>query len=287
MAIISIVAIGQMLVILTGGIDISQGTGMGLVGMVSGLILINNWGINPVVAILMGAFFGAILGAINGLLVTKGGIIALIATLSTMSIFRGLNVVINLKYYGGQYIGADKLSDGLKSFTKVSTFGIPNLLIFIIIAYLFFYYFLNFTITGRQMYAVGSNPAAAKVSGINVFKIQFLPYLISGILFGIGGVLYLSRYATMQTDTGMGFEFITITAVVLGGVSMLAGSGSIIGVFFGSLLVGIINNALNITKISPFWKLAINGLILLLAVLLNKMIENKVQQRLKESRRIL
>ena len=284
-AIYSILAIGEMIVIIVGAVDLSIGTGLGLTAMISGMIIVFNNNIPPTVALLVGAIIGGILGTFNGLLVAKGKIIPLIATLATLNIFRGLNVVINLRFFKGTWVSSSMLPVAFKALSKSNTLYIPNSLIIIIVFYVAFYYLLNFTATGREFYAVGSNQNAARVSGINVNKVIFLAYTISGILFGFGGSLYVSRYATAQSDTGMGFEFLVITAVILGGVSMRGGVGSIVGVLMGSILMGIIANALNIIKVSPFWKLAINGTILLIAVVVNKVMENNTLKRQEETRR--
>ena len=163
---------------------------------------------------------------------------------------------------------------------------IPNLILITVIVYAIFYYFLNHTTTGREMYAVGSNPDSAKVIGINTDKIIFLTYLITGMLVGMGGVLWVSRYSSAQTDSAVGFEFTVITAVVLGGVAISGGTGTIFGVLLGSVLIGVINNSLNLIRISPFWKLAINGLIILLAVIVDKLVSEKTNEILLERRKL-
>ena len=285
-AILAIVAVGEMMIILTGGIDISLGSGIGLSGMIVALIIMNHWGIPPLIAVLMGTAIGAVLGAFNGLLVVKGKIPSVITTLGTMSLFRGLTFVINYAVNQGQWVGADKLSDPFKNFTRSSFLGIPNLILITFIVYAVFYYFLNHTMTGRKIYAVGSNPEGARFVGINVDKITFLPYLFTGMLVGTGGVLWISRYTSAQTDSAMGFEFLAITAIVLGGVNVTGGSGSIFGVLLGSLLIGVINNSLNLVRISPFWKLAINGFIILLAVVTDKLISRRINEILLERRKI-
>jgi len=285
-AILAVVAVGQMIVILTRGIDISVGAGIGLSGMIVALIIQDNWSIHPVVAIIMGMVAGMIMGALNGVLVVKGKIPPIIVTLGTMSVFRGLTFIINYGLNGGKWIGADKYSEAFKAFSRGSFLKIPNFILITIIVYALFYYILNHTITGREIYAVGSNPSSAKIIGINVEKILFLSYLFTGLLVGLGGVMWVSRYASAQTDSAAGFEFTTITAVVLGGVAVAGGSGSIFGVLFGSILIGFINNALNIVRVSPFWKLAINGSIILIAVIIDSLISRKINNELAERRKI-
>ncbi|GAK58211.1 inner-membrane translocator [Candidatus Vecturithrix granuli] len=285
-AILAIVAVGEMMVILTGGIDISLGSGIGLSGMIVALIIKDHWGIPPIVAVGMGTAIGAVLGAFNGLLVVKCKIPPVITTLGTMSVFRGLTFIINYAVNQGQWVGADKFSVPFKDFARGQFLFIPNLLFITALVYVIFYYLLNHTMTGRKIYAVGGNPEGARFVGINVNKITFLPYFLTGMLVGTGGVLWVSRYTSAQTDSAQGFEFMAITAVVLGGVNVTGGSGSIFGVLFGSLLIGVINNALNVVRISPFWKLALNGFIILLAVMVDKLISRKMNAVLLERRNI-
>ena len=279
MSILAIVALGQMIVMITAGIDISVGTAMGLVAMSVGLILIEYPDLHPALAILIGMILGTIMGFINGVLVVKGKIVALIATLATMNIFRGINVLINNLYYEGQYIGANKLSAEFKAITKVEIIGLPVMLYYVLFLYIVFYFILHHSRFGRQIYAVGSNLEAAKTIGINTNKILIATYSLCGLMFGIAGVLYLSLYTSAQTDTGLGFEFIAITAVIIGGVSVFGGSGILWAVLLGTLFMTIITDSLNILRISPFWKMAINGFMLLSAILINHYLEARKKNK--------
>ena len=285
-AILAIVAVGEMMVILTGGIDISVGSGMGLSGMIVALFIMHHWSVSPLVAVLMGTAIGAGLGAINGVLVVKAKIPPIITTLGTMSIYRGVTFIVNYAFYGGRWVAADRFAPAFRTFTRDTFFLVPNLILITVIVFAVFYYFLNHTVTGRKIYAVGSNPDGARFAGINVGRIMFLPYLLTGMLFGGGGVLWVSRYTAAQTDAAQGFEFTVITAVVIGGVKVTGGSGSIFGVLLGSILIGVINNALNLVRVSPFWKLAINGFIILMAVIADKYIQESVNKTLLERRKI-
>lgn len=277
--VLSIVAVGQAIVIVSGGIDLSVGTGLGLVAMSVGLIHIYNPAVPPVVMLLLGMGFGSLLGLLNGILVAKGKVLALIGTLATMNIFRGLTVLVNAHFYRSQYIGADKLSDAFKQLTRGNLLGLPNILVLLLLVFACFYYFLNYTEFGRGFYAIGSNEFAAEAGGYHVKITKASAYVISGALAGLGGVLWVSLYATAQSDTGLGLEFATITAVVVGGVSVKGGSGSVIGVLLGAVLIGVVTNGLNVARVSPFWKDAINGAILLFAVLLNNAVEVRMNRR--------
>jgi rhamnose transport system permease protein len=285
-AILAIVAVGEMMVILTGGIDISVGSGIGLSGMIVALFIMGHWGIPPLVAMLMGTAIGAGLGALNGVLIVKARIPPIITTLGTMSIYRGVTFIINYTINKGKWVAADRFAPAFRTFTRDSFFLVPNLILITVIIFIIFYYFLNHTITGRKIYAVGSNPDGARFAGINVGRIMFLPYLLTGMLVGTGGVLWVSRYTSAQTDAAQGFEFMVITAVVIGGVKVTGGSGSILGVLLGSVLIGVINNSLNLIRVSPFWKLAINGLIILVGVIVDKYIQDRSNRTLLERRKI-
>jgi rhamnose transport system permease protein len=154
------------------------------------------------------------------------------------------------------------------------------MIIFAVVAALIFYYFLNHTRTGRQIYAVGSNPAAAQLAGIRVNRIIFLVFALSGALYGLAGVLWVSRYANAANNTGMGWEFQAIAAAVIGGVSVFGGTGTVPGVLLGSFLLGIINNAVNLVGISPFWKQVMYGVVILLAVIADSLISRRLQRAL-------
>jgi len=261
-AVLAIVATGQTMVILTRNIDLSVGSGLALSGMIVGMSVSSNWSISPLLALLMGMGLGIILGSFNGVVVTKGHVPPIIATLGTLSIYRGLVFAVS----GGAWVDAAEMPESFKLLSRNTVLGIPNLVLFAASVIIISYYFLNHTRTGREIYAVGSNPGAARVAGIPVDRIVFLVYVLSGMLFGMGGVLWVSRYASAQSDSAMGFELQTVAAAVVGGVNIFGGSGTIAGVLLGSFLLGIITNALNLVRISPFWKLAMQGLVIILAV---------------------
>jgi rhamnose transport system permease protein len=273
-SILSIVAIGQMMVILTASIDLSVGSVVGLVAMIIGLLVRDNPGIPMALTVLLGTLLGLVLGSINGIIVTKGRVPPIITTLGTLSIYRGLVLVVSK----GEWIDAYRLPPNFPRITRIPIFGVPALIIYALIVAVVAYYFLRFTRTGRQIYAVGSNPPAARLAGIRANRIVLLVFLISGTLAGLGGVLWASRFAAVANDTGTGFELQTVAACVIGGVAIFGGSGSVPGVLLGSLLLGIIVNALTITGISPFWRLTVQGLIILVAVMADAMIARRLQE---------
>lgn len=273
-SILSILAVGMMLVIVTRGIDLSIGATLALSGMITALTVSAHPGLHPLLAILLGILVGTACGVILGLLISKISILPIIATLGMMNVYRGLTYLIS----GGKWVSAYQMPSSFKAIATGSILGI-NILVFIaIIIYIVFSYFVNHTRTGRQIYAVGSNPESAKISGINIDKILLLVYTIMGALAGLSGVLWVSKFASAQGDTAMGYELSVIAACVLGGVNIAGGSGKISGVISGALLLGILNNALPLINVSPFWQQAIQGCIILLAVVINALVKRGVDR---------
>ncbi|MDI9485307.1 MAG: ABC transporter permease [Bacillota bacterium] len=270
-AIVAIASIGQMMVVMTGGIDLSVGSGLALSGMLVGLVYKGGLGLNPFLALLLGGLIGLVLGSINSVLVVKGKIPPIIATLGTMSIYRGLIFLASK----GQWVSAHEMPSYFIRLARGTVLGIPNLIFIAGLLYIIFYYFLSHTKTGREVYAVGGNLQAAMVAGINTDKINYIVYSATGFLYGLCGVLWVSRFASAQPDTATGFEFSTVTAIVLGGVSVSGGTGRVTGVLLGAVLSSMIENALNVTQTNPFWKLAIQGIVILIAVAMDQIVRRR------------
>lgn len=281
-SILVIIAIGQTMVIITHGIDLSLGSAIGLSAMTVGVYLKGHPDTSPAAALLMGIGLGALMGSFNGLLVTVGKIPPIIVTLGTLSIFRGLLYVVGQ----GAWVNADELSEPFKHFTTNTLFGIPYLVLYAAVAVLIFFYFLNYSRTGRQIYAVGGNPIAAQQAGIRMNRINYLVFLLSGVLAGAAGVFWLSRFANAANNTALGWELQSVAAAVVGGVSIAGGTGTVPGVVLGSLVLGIINNAVNLVGISPFVKQALYGLVILLAVILDSVISRRLQKVLTARRTV-
>jgi len=274
-SILAIVALGQTMVIVTHGIDLSVSSTIGLVAMMVAFVVKQNQDISIVLVVLLGMALGAVLGSFNGLIITHGKVPPIIATLGTLSIYRGL-----VFYYSqGTWINSFELPKSFKLLSKGTPLGLPNMVIIAIVVAVIVYYFLNYTRTGREIYAVGSNPDAAQFAGIRKDRIIFLVYLLSGLAAGLAAVLWASRFESAQTNTALGFELQTVAASVVGGVSISGGVGTVPGVLLGALLLGIIQNALTIVGISPFWQLAAQGLLILLAVVTDKWILSRVERR--------
>lgn len=268
-AILSILALGMMLVLITRGIDLSIGATLALSGMIAAQTVSVNQGLHPMLAILLGITVGIVCGLIIGFLVSKLGILPIIVTLAMMNIFRGLTFTVS----DGQWVSSYQMPESFVSIATSKILGINTLIFIAIVIYAIAFYFINHTRTGRQIYAVGSNPESAKVSGINQTKILMLVYTIMGGLAGLSGVLWVSKFASAQGDTAAGYELTVIAACILGGVSIAGGSGKLSGVILGSLLLGLLNNALPLLNVSPFWQTAIQGSIILVAVIINTLVK--------------
>lgn len=273
-SILAIVALAQTMVIITHGIDLSVSSMIGLVAMMVAFVVKQNPEMPVLFAVLLGMALGTVLGSFNGLIITYGKVPPIIATLGTLSIYRGLVFF----YSQGTWINSFELPKNFKLLSKGTPFGLPNMVIIAILVAILVYYFLNYTRTGRDIYAVGSNPEAAQFAGIRKQRITFLVYLISGLLCGLAAVLWASRFESAQTNTALGFELQTVAASVVGGVSISGGVGTVPGVLLGALLLGIIQNSLTLIRISPFWQLAAQGLLILIAVISDKWILNRVER---------
>jgi rhamnose transport system permease protein len=273
-SILVIVSLAQMMVIITRGIDLSVGSTIGLTAMMVSFMIVAFPGMPVLLALPLGMAIGAVLGSFNGLIVAYGGVPPIIATLGTLSIYRGLIFL----YSQGQWINAFEMPADFKEISKGTPLGVPNLIIFAAVVAIIVFLFLSYSRRGRDIYAVGSNPDAARFAGIPIQRTIFLVFMLSGVLCGLAGVLWASRYEAAQTNTALGFELQTVAAPVVGGVNIFGGSGSVLGVCLGAFLLGIINNALTLIQISPFWQLAAQGLLILLAVITDAAILRRLQK---------
>ncbi|NQT59796.1 MAG: ABC transporter permease [Bacteroidetes bacterium] len=280
-SILIMVSIGQFFVILTGGIDLSVGSSIAFSGMAAALINQAYPGIPAMIILLIGVLVGTLLGMINGMLVAYGKVPPIITTLGTMSIFRGLTFVISK----GQWVTAHELTDSYMNLPHGNLLGVSNLIWWAVLISAIMLYISKYTRSGREIYAIGGNKTAAKFVGVSEKKIQFLIFTISGMLSGISGVMWTARYAAAVNETAMGFELQTVAACVIGGVSIAGGSGAIPGVILGALFLGIINNALPVINLSPFYQIFIQGFIVLFAMLVNTLAEKRNEKLLLNRRR--
>jgi len=279
-SILIIMTIAQMGVILIGGIDLSIASNMALTSYLVAQLHVINPGLPASVLILSALFLGMIFGLFNGILVALGNIPPVIATLGTISIYRGLTYFISQ----GEWISAHQMTSEFKYITKTHFLGLPALIWYMTAVSLVFYIFYSHIRTGREFYSVGGNADAAGYVGVSLKKIQILAFSISGALAGLGGLFYISKYAIAQTDTALGYEFKTISACVIGGVSLSGGVGTIPGVILGALFIGIVNNALPVINLSPFYQMALLGAIILVAVIYNKLADDRNQKFISRKR---
>lgn len=260
-----ILAIGQMIVILTKCIDLSVAANLAL----SGMIVAMTNGMAPdlpiAILILIAIGIGTFLGALNGLLVWKLSIPSIVVTLGTMTIFRGIIFVIS----DGKWVNAHEMTPAFKAVPREVIFGLSGLSWFAIFAVIVFTILLTRTPLGRMFFAVGSNPNAAVYAGISVGKTQFWAFVFSGALSGLAGYLWVARYSVAYVDIAIGFELEVVAACVIGGVAISGGIGSIAGAVLGALFLGVIKNALPVIGISPFWQMAISGSAIIVAIALN------------------
>lgn len=281
-AMMGTLAIGMMMVIITGGIDLSIGATLALSGMTAALYVRNNPVASPWVALLIGLGVGLVAGFINGLLVGYGEILPLIATLGMMNVFRGLTYIIS----DGAWVSAYQMNDSFKAIAFFKVLEIGSLIWVAIFAFIIGAAFLGWTRIGRKVYSVGSNAEAARVTGVNVAGVKVMVYTIMGAISGLVGVLWVSKFASAQGDTAIGYEMNVIAVCVLGGVSINGGSGKVFGVVLGTILLGILKNALPLLKISVFWQDALYGVIILFAILMNTIFKRVVDRRNLQRRHI-
>lgn len=274
-SILAIMAVGMMMVLITRGIDLSIGSIMAFTGMVAAMTVMQNPTMHPFLALLIGTTAGMAIGGLTGVLVSFYGILPIIATLGMMNVVRGMTYVVS----GGRWISSHQMSNQFKGIATGTFLGVNNLIWVAIWVFVLAAIFLNHTKVGRQIYAVGSNPEAAEISGLPKRRIILLVYVLMGGLAGLGGVLWVARFASAQGNTAIGYELNVIAACILGGVSISGGVGKITGLLLGTLLLGILNNALPLINVSPFWQMGIQGTIILAAVLTNVIVKRRTDAR--------
>lgn len=270
-SILIMMALGQMIVILTRCIDLSVAANLALTGMIVATINMLAPGIPVVALLVLAVAIGMVLGAVNGILVWKLDIPPIVVTLGTMTIFRGIIFLIS----DGAWINAHEMSAAFKAVPRASFLGLPMLSWFAIASIAAFAIGLSRTALGRAFFAVGGNPHAAVYTGINVGYTRFKAFVISGGIAGLCGYLWVARYAVAYVDIAGGFELEVVAACVIGGISIAGGIGSVGGALLGALFLGIVKNALPVVNISPFWQLAISGSAIIIAVLVNARSERK------------
>ncbi|WHA43439.1 ABC transporter permease [Agrobacterium larrymoorei] len=262
-SVVGILAVGMTFVILTGGIDLSVGAVMALVGTLSAGLMVN-YGVPASLALVIGLFIGLGIGLLNGILVAWGKMPAIIVTLATMGMARGLGLI----YSGGYPVS------GIPSW--ISWFGVgrvgvvPVPVIIMVVIYAIAWVLLQRTAFGRHVYALGGNETAARLSGVKTRRVKLAVYGISGLTAAFAAVILTGRLMSGQPNAGVGFELDAIAAVVLGGTAIAGGRGLILGTLIGAILLGILNNGLNLMGINPYLQDVIKGAIILLAIYIGR-----------------
>ncbi len=260
----AIVAIGMTFVIITGGIDLSVGSVLALSGVIMGFMSKGGYGVFPTIIVGMGV--GALFGWINGFLVDKGKIPPFIATLGTMSITRGLALILTggLTLYG--------LSEGFKQFGSGYIFGfIPNPIVITFIVFFAAHFILTRTAFGLYVYAIGGNEEATRLSGIDVSKYKTYVYIISGVCAAIGGIILNARLNSAEPIAGSGYELNAIAASVIGGCTLSGGEGTVFGTIIGAIIMGMLQNILNLLNIQAYYQQLVIGLVIIGAVLMDRL----------------
>lgn len=260
----ALIAFGMTFVILTGGIDLSVGSTLALTGATAASLLAS--GTDPIIAMGAALILGLLLGAVNGVIITKGKVAPFIATLATMTIYRGLTLV----YTEGRPVSGLGDSAAFQMFGKGYFFGIPVPVITMIITFVVLYFILHKTTFGRRVYAVGGNEEASKLSGISPDRVKIAVYAITGLLAAMSALILTSRLNSAQPTAGESYELDAIAAVVLGGTSLTGGKGWIFGTLVGALIIGVLNNGMNLIGVSSFFQQVVKGVVILLAVLIDR-----------------
>ncbi|MFA6688106.1 MAG: ABC transporter permease [Sphaerochaetaceae bacterium] len=281
MAILVIVAIGEFFVILSNGIDLSVGSVIAFTGMACGMINESYPAFPAPLLLIVGLAIGALMGALNGVLVAYGKIPPIITTLGTMSIYRGMTFLLSK----GTWVTAHEMTASYIGLPRVSFLGVSVLLWIALLVIVATNYFSKYTRTGREIYAIGGNPTAAKFVGVNEARVRLVVFIASGLLCGLAGALWTARYASAVNEMATGFEMQAVAACVLGGVSFSGGAGAIFGVALGTLFLGVVNNALPVIYLSTFWQLFAQGLIVLVALSINTIVDHRKMKKLLEQRR--
>lgn len=275
-SILAILAVGQTLVVLTRNIDLSVASSVGLVAYIAADTLKAHPGVGVVLVVLLGIAIGAGLGAFNGVLVTVGEVPSIVATLGTLYVYRGIDFLIA----GGKDIDASDMPQSFLNLTATHSVGVPPPVLIALAVTAIAGYLLRGSVSGRQLYAIGSNPDAARIAGIRSGRLVFGTFVACGALCGLAGVLWASFYGTVTANAATGQELQVVAAVVVGGVNIFGGSGSVAGVLLAAVLFGGIDNGLSVLKISEFWLQAITGAAIIAAVAVDAVVAGRIRRAL-------
>ena len=277
-AILAILVMGQMAVLLTRGVDLSAASNLALTGMLCALAGKAWPGISLPLLLVLACGVGALLGALNGWLITRFALPSIVVTLGTMSVYRGAIFVSSR----GAWVSDQDIHPLIKGLPRDTLLGLPMLLWFAAGVVALAVWLLRWRREGRELYAYGGNPSAALYAGIPVRRRLMLAYTVSGLLAGLAGLLWVGRYSIAFTELASGYELTVIAACVIGGVSIGGGVGTVAGAVLGVVFIGVINAALPVIQVSPFWQQAIAGFVILVSVALNARSQRQAGRQILE-----
>lgn len=275
MSIVLIVAVGQALVLFTRNIDVSVGSTVGLTAYLASSLTAAVPGLPLVLTVLVACLLGAVMGAVNGVLVATLKVPSIMVTLGTLYIFRGLTSALA----GSSQITAQNLPESYSAIATGTVLGIPLMFLYALAVAALAHLVIRHTVTGRAMLAVGSSPASAERTGIDSKRLVFGAYTVTGLLCGLAGVLWGARYGTVDSSVATGFELVVLAAVVVGGVRITGGVGTIGGVVLGAAILSVISTGLALADVSAFWLQAIQGLVIILAITFDLVLRRRLENR--------
>jgi rhamnose transport system permease protein len=277
-SIVALLTVGQTLVVITRNVDLSVGSVLGLTAFLTGYLFVDHPRLPIVLALLLGVLIGLGCGAVNGIITAVGRVPSLVVTLGTLYVYRGIDYAIA----GGRQVNAENLPDSLLGLGSGRVLGVPYLAIITVVVVAAATYVLRSFRSGRELYAIGSNPDAAMMAGIRVGRRVLAAFVASGAVAGLAGALWTARFGTVDAAAGSGFELQVIAAVVVGGVAIFGGSGSVVGAALGALLLSTIGSALVVLRVPSFWLQAIAGALLLGAIALDRLIGLRLASALRQ-----
>jgi rhamnose transport system permease protein len=275
--ILAILAIGQAIVIITRNVDLSVGSIQGLAAFAAGVLFAAHPGAPIVLAFALSIGLGVLCGAVNGALIAAARVPALVITLGTLYVFRG----VDYTWATGRQINAADMPPGFLRLGTATVLGVPILALFAAAVLVVAGFVLRSYRSGRELYAIGSDPQAARLAGVRVGRRVFAAFVASGALAGLAGALYAARFGTLDANVGLGSELDVVAAVVVGGVAIFGGSGSVYGAAVGAVLLTTIGSALPVLGIDPFWQRAAVGALILAAIGLDRALAARVARRLR------
>jgi len=277
-AILAVMAAGEAVVVITRNIDLSVGSVLGISAWSAATLVSDHRGLPMIVPILLGLLVGAACGLVNGVLVRYGKVPALVVTLGTLYMYRG----ITYQWAGGKQVNADKLPAHFLGFANSDILGIPWLVLIAVVVVGGISVLMRNYRAGRELYAMGSSPQAAELAGIKVARNLLGAFILSGALAGLAGVLFAARFGTVDAAAGTGYELNVVAAVVVGGVAVFGGSGTVWGAGLGALLLTVIGSALAVLDINQFWQQAIVGFLIILAICADRLVAVRIARSLRK-----